>query len=205
MKGHFSIRQLSLLLFAIILLISNWEFNRTNIAFADSSIPAQSIRLRILANSDSVADQVMKRRVRDAVIAQMNAWVQEPDGIENARRVVQTQLPALRDLVGRELALYGYDYPYKVELGLVPFPTKMYGDRVYPAGDYEALRITLGLGEGQNWWCVLFPPLCFVDAVTGEAVGKTSSQADGQTSIQIKSKKQVHFYVWDKAKALFSK
>jgi stage II sporulation protein R len=205
MKGHFSIIQMCLLVFAIILLISSWELNRSNVAFADSSIPAQSIRLRILANSDSVADQIMKRRVRDAVIAQMNAWVQEPDGIENARRVVRAQLPALRDLVGRELALYGYDYPYKLELGLVPFPTKMYGDRVYPAGDYEALRITLGNGDGQNWWCVLFPPLCFVDAVSGEAVGKTSSVDEGSASIQIKSKKQVHFYVWDKAKALFSK
>jgi stage II sporulation protein R len=206
MKGHYSVKQLSLWVFAMILLISSWEFNRSNVAFADSSIPEQSIRLRILANSDSVADQVMKRRVRDAVIAQMNAWVQEPDGIENARRVVQTQLPALRGLVGSELALYGYDYPYKVELGRVPFPTKMYGDRVYPAGDYEALRITLGDGSGQNWWCVLFPPLCFVDAVSGEAVGKASIKSEGvPASIQIKSKKQVHFYVWDKAKAWFSK
>jgi stage II sporulation protein R len=205
MKVYLPIRHLSLMVFAIILLISSWEFNRTNVAFADSSIPAQSIRLRILANSDSAADQIMKRRVRDEVITQMNAWVQEPDGIENARRVVQTQLPVIRDLVGRELALYGYDYPYKVELGLVPFPTKMYGDRVYPAGDYEALRITLGLGQGQNWWCVLFPPLCFVDAVSGEAVGKTTSKADGQASFQIHSKKQIHFYVWDKAKALFSR
>jgi stage II sporulation protein R len=204
MKGHFSIIQFSLLVFAIILLIASWEFNRTNVAFADSSIPAQSIRLRILANSDSAQDQIMKRRVRDVVIAQMNTWVQEPDGIDKARRVVETQLPALRDLVGRELALYGYNYAYNVELGIVPFPTKMYGDRVYPAGDYEALRIVLGKGDGQNWWCVLFPPLCFVDAVSGEAVAKSSSNAEAQPSIQIKSKKQIHFYVWDKAKALFS-
>ncbi|MEX2459732.1 MAG: stage II sporulation protein R [Paenibacillaceae bacterium] len=205
MKVPFLTRQWVLMVFVIIVLISSWESNRNNIALADSAIPEQSIRLRILANSDSIEDQVMKRRVRDAVIAQMNTWVKEPDGIENARRVVREQLPALQTLVTSELALYGYHYTVQVELGQVPFPTKMYGTRVYPAGNYEALRITLGRGEGQNWWCVLFPPLCFVDAVTGEAVGKaTASDKASPPSIQIKSKKQIHFYLWDKAKLLLA-
>jgi stage II sporulation protein R len=206
MKEHFSIRQLVLIVFAIIVLISCWESNRNNIALADSAIPEQSIRLRILANSDSIEDQVMKRLVRDAVIAQMNTWVKEPDGIERARLVVLEQLPALEALVKRELAVHGYYYAVRVELGKVPFPTKMYGNRVYPAGDYEALRITLGRGEGQNWWCVLFPPLCFVDAVSGEAVGKAAtSPNESKLSLQIKSKKQIHFYLWDKTKLLLAK
>ncbi|MDB5054170.1 MAG: spoIIR [Bacilli bacterium] len=207
MKSRVSVKQMGLYVFAIILLITCWESNRTNIALADSVIPEQSIRLRILANSDTVADQAMKRRVRDAVIAQMNTWVKEPDGIVSARRIVQEQLPALRELVGSQLAAYGYEYKFQVELGKVPFPTKMYGNRVYPAGDYEALRITLGLGEGQNWWCVLFPPLCFVDAVSGEAVAKepsTEGQTESKPNLQIKSKKQVHFYIWDKSKEAFS-
>lgn len=205
MKVNLSVRQFGLMVFAIIMLISCWESNRNNVALADSAIPEQSIRLRILANSDTVEDQAMKRLVRDAVIAQMNTWVKQPDGIEAARRIVRAQLPALREVVGRELAAHGYSYPYQVELGNVPFPTKMYGNRVYPAGDYEALRITLGRGVGQNWWCVLFPPLCFVDAVSGEAVGKDpSSDAAAKPSLQIKSKKQIHFFLWDKAKSLFS-
>jgi stage II sporulation protein R len=206
MKEHFSVRQLVFMVFAIIVLISCWESNRNNIALADSAIPEQSIRLRILANSDSIEDQVMKRQVRDAVIEQMNTWVKEPEGIENARRVVIEQLPALEALVKRELAVHGYYYPVKVELGNVPFPTKMYGNRVYPAGDYEALRITLGSGVGQNWWCVLFPPLCFVDAFSGEAVASNSnSQTVTKPSLQIKSKKQIHFYLWDKTKQLLDK
>jgi stage II sporulation protein R len=205
MKVQLAVRQWVLIVFAIIILISCWESNRNNIALADSAIPEQSIRLRILANSDSIEDQVVKRTVRDAVIAQMNTWVKEPDGIENARRVVREQLPALKQLVETELASHGYNYGVQVELGQVPFPTKMYGNRVYPAGDYEALRITLGRGDGQNWWCVLFPPLCFVDAVTGEAVGKSiTSEKPVSSTIQIKSKKQIHFYLWDKAKQLFS-
>lgn len=206
MKAPFSARQLVLMVFAIIVLISCWESNRNNIALADSVIPEQSIRLRILANSDSIEDQVMKRRVRDVVIAQMNNWVTEPDGIENARRVVLEQLPAIQTLVSSELAAHGYHYAVKVELGQVPFPTKMYGTRVYPAGSYEALRITLGQGEGQNWWCVLFPPLCFVDAVSGEAVAEaTTPNKASEPTLQIKSKKQIHFYLWDKTKQLMAK
>jgi stage II sporulation protein R len=206
MKAQSSARQIVIIAFAIIVLITCWESNRNNIALADSAIPEQSIRLRILANSDTIEDQVMKRRVRDAVIAQMNTWVKEPDGIANARRVVLEQLPALQALVKRELTANGYDYTAQVELGKVPFPTKMYGSRVYPAGDYEALRITLGRGEGQNWWCVLFPPLCFVDAISGEAVANDpNSKAASQPSLQIKSKKQIHFYLWDKTKQLLAK
>lgn len=206
MKAPFANRQLILMVFAIIVLISCWESNLNNIALADSAIPEQSIRLRILANSDSIEDQVMKRRVRDVVVAQMNTWVKEPDGIENARQIVREQLPVLQTLVTSELALHGYFYPVHVELGQVPFPTKMYGTRVYPAGNYEALRITLGQGEGQNWWCVLFPPLCFVDAISGEAVGKaTTSSKASEPTLQIKSKKQIHFYLWDKAKQLMAK
>ncbi|QGQ93463.1 stage II sporulation protein R [Paenibacillus psychroresistens] len=204
MKVQLAVRQWFLMVFAIIILITCWESNRNNIALADSAIPEQSIRLRILANSDSIADQVMKRKVRDVVIAQMNTWVKEPDGIEYARRVVREQLPAMQMLVQKELASHGYNYGAQVELGQVPFPTKMYGNRVYPAGEYEALRITLGRGDGQNWWCVLFPPLCFVDAISGEAVGKsTISEKSVSSTIQIKSKKQIHFYLWDKTKQLF--
>ena len=206
MKAPFANRQLILMVFAIIVLISCWESNLNNIALADSAIPEQSIRLRILANSDSIEDQVMKRRVRDVVVAQMNTWVKEPDGIENARQIIREQLPVLQTLVTSELALHGYFYPVHVELGQVPFPTKMYGTRVYPAGNYEALRITLGQGEGQNWWCVLFPPLCFVDAISGEAVGKaTTSSKASEPTLQIKSKKQIHFYLWDITKQLMAK
>lgn len=106
------------------------------------------------------------------MVEQINQWVaglEDPQSLEQARALIQSHLPELNDLVGGELAQRGIDYSYKVELGTVPFPTKMYGGRVYPAGEYEALRVTLGAGKGQNWWCVLFPPLCFIDAGSGDA------------------------------------
>lgn len=169
--------------FALLMLLMCWESGRANAALftaskaaasAPSVIPAESIRLRILANSDSPADQWIKREVRDAVIAKMNGWVQEPDSLEAARAIVREHLPELEAVVGETLRQNGFDYTYRAELGIVPFPTKMYGNQVYPAGDYEALRISIGAAEGQNWWCVLFPPLCFVDS---ELVVKKSNKA----------------------------
>lgn len=172
------------LVFAFMVLLACWESQRSNVVlFASpagsgevqsSVIPQESIRLRILANSDSALDQWIKREVRDAIVEQMNGWVAAPQGIEQAREVVREHLPELSGLVGETLRKNGFDYSYKVELGVVPFPTKMYGNLVYPAGDYEALRVSIGAAEGQNWWCVLFPPLCFVDS---EMVAKKNTAA----------------------------
>ena len=154
-----------LLAFAVLLMA--WESAAQDAAIVGQSIPEQSIRLRILANSDSPADQLLKRQVRDAVIEQMNRWVNQPDDIQQARNVIQANIPQIEQLVQNTLHLYGYDYSFDVEFGAVDFPTKLYGNKVYPAGEYEALRISSGEGEGQNWWCVLFPPLCFVDMASG--------------------------------------
>lgn len=163
--------------FAIILLMTCWEAQKDQVVVyasseqasiqnvgSDVTIPKESIRLRILANSDSPSDQWVKREVRDAIVEQMNQWVQGPHTIEEAREVVHGHLPELEAVVGATLQKYGFTYDYKVELGTVPFPMKMYGNQIYPAGDYEALRVSIGKAEGQNWWCVLFPPLCFVDS-----------------------------------------
>lgn len=207
MVKRLPLRAYWLVAFAIIVMMTCWESNRTQAALLDPGIPEESIRLRILANSDGPDDQWVKRLVRDEVIRQMSEWVTEPDGIAAARTAVDEHMPELEALVGNVLAQNGYDYDYKVELGQVPFPTKIYGNKVYPAGDYEALRITLGKGEGQNWWCVLFPPLCFVDGKAGVAVAKKSddsvkanaaSSADTPNQPDDNSQQvEVKFFVWE--------
>lgn len=169
-----SYKSLLFIAFALIVMIACWESNKTNAAVISPTIPEESIRLRILANSDSAQDQALKREIRDAIIARMQEWVVGPHSLEEARAVVNAHLPEFDALVGQMLEERGYRYTHTVELGKVPFPTKMYGNQVYPAGDYEALRVTIGSGEGQNWWCVLFPPLCFVDSVSGEAVASAA-------------------------------
>lgn len=180
-------------------------------ASVDSStqaIPKESIRLRILANSDSEFDQSVKREIRDKVVEQVNTWVaslEDPQSLKQARAKIKKHLTDIETLVGAELEARNQTYSYKVELGVVPFPTKMYGDQVYPAGNYEALRITLGKGEGQNWWCVLFPPLCFIDAGTGEAVAQASDSegaplvSDGKDSNRSANAgdTEVRFFLWD--------
>ncbi|WP_018754679.1 stage II sporulation protein R [Paenibacillus terrigena] len=204
----------------IILILLGWFLNLVGSAAvvsaastevgATQEIPKESIRLRILANSDSAFDQKVKREIRDKVVDQVNTWVatlEDPQSLKQARAKIKDHLSDIEKLVGKELAAREQDYGYKVELGVVPFPTKMYGDQVYPAGDYEALRITLGKGEGQNWWCVLFPPLCFIDAGTGEAVAQAADTegaplvADGGSTSTTPAdgggETEVRFFLWD--------
>ncbi|MNI26241.1 Stage II sporulation protein R [compost metagenome] len=172
-------RQIALIMFSMFILLMSWEGQRVDSAAVavegQNVIPQDSIRLRILANSDRVSDQAVKRRVRDAVVEQMNSWVGQldnPQSLDDARHVISENLDAVEKIVEQTLKSSGKNYGYTVELGVVPFPTKMYGGAIYPAGNYEALRITLGEGEGKNWWCVLFPPLCFVDAGSGDALAQ---------------------------------
>lgn len=135
-------------------------------------IPNEAIRLRILANSDSNEDQELKREVRDAVNAQITEWVEELVSLEEARTVIMEGIPELQAIAEKVVAENGSNQSVKAEFGEVQFPTKLYGQFLYPAGTYEAVLITLGEGTGSNWWCVLFPPLCFLDFSNGEATSE---------------------------------
>lgn len=135
-------------------------------------IPGDAIRLRILANSDFETDQAIKRKVRDAVNAQITLWVQDLTSKEKAKEVIKSKLPEIQEIAENTVHEQGSNQTVKVEFGKVQFPTKLYGQFLYPAGKYQAVLITLGKGEGANWWCVLFPPLCFLDFSNGVAVSK---------------------------------
>ncbi|HEY0829018.1 MAG TPA: stage II sporulation protein R [Bacilli bacterium] len=218
MFNNLSIRPYYYIAFAIIILISCWESNLTNAAVIEPLIPQESIRLRILANSDSPEDQMIKRRVRDEIINQMNVWVKGPQGmeqitrLEDARKLVQAHLQELHLVVGELLERYGHHYDYKIELATVPFPVKVYGSQVYPAGDYEAVRVTLGKGQGLNWWCVLYPPLCFVsfsstsDAITGKKAASLNKDTHSKNSVNEKEavpvETEVKFIAWEAFKGM---
>ncbi|AOZ94721.1 stage II sporulation protein R [Paenibacillus crassostreae] len=197
----------------LFMLVMSWDGQRIDASVAEGSIPEESIRLRILANSDSVNDQLVKREIRDAIIAEMNGWVEEldnPQNLDQARETIRNHMADLNNLVGQELSDRGISYSYHVELSVVPFPTKLYGGTVYPAGEYEALRVTLGAGRGQNWWCVLFPPLCFIDAGSGDAIAQSAEESaqvketgnsDNVTVKQVPASTdeapEVRFFLWD--------
>lgn len=167
-----------LIIMAIMVLIMSWEAQKMDAAVVQGGIPEEAIRLRILANSDSASDQLVKRIVRDEIVKAMNSWATGQQTIEQARETIRAKLPELQGIVADVLASRGFAYDSTAELGLVEFPTKIYGSKVYPAGEYEALLITIGEGKGQNWWCVLFPPLCFIDAVTGEAAAASAEPVE---------------------------
>ncbi|MPY20205.1 stage II sporulation protein R [Paenibacillus glucanolyticus] len=207
------VKKMVVLLSCMFMVIMTWEGQQIDASVVGGPIPQESIRLRILANSDNPSDQLVKREIRDAVVEQMQLWVlqlENPQSLEDAKEVTRQHLPEIRQLVGEELRKRGITYSYQVELGVVPFPTKLYGGTVYPAGDYDALRITLGEGQGQNWWCVLFPPLCFIDGGSGDAAAQsvdagvqTASADAGETPQEETpknagdSKPEVRFFLWD--------
>ncbi|AKE19556.1 stage II sporulation protein R [Bacillus cereus] len=138
-----------------------------------SVIPKEAVRLRILANSDSDKDQALKRKVRDEVKAQIDGWVADLTSFEEARKVIQSHIPEIEKTVENTLKRERSKDSFQVKFSKnVKFPTKVYGNFIYPAGEYEAVLITIGEGEGANWWCVLFPPMCFLDFSSGTAVRK---------------------------------
>lgn len=134
-------------------------------------IPDEAIRLRILANSDSEKDQQLKRLVRDEVNAEISKWVEELTSIEAARTLIESRTSDIKAMIENILRNENQMQEVRVEYGKnVSFPVKLYGSFIYPAGEYEAVLITLGEGKGSNWWCVLFPPLCFLDFSNGTTV-----------------------------------
>jgi len=145
----------------------------TGIAFASYSEDVNSglsdnlLRLHVIANSDMPEDQQLKRDVRDVILAYMKEEFENFENIEDAKLQLSNNLDKIKALSEDEIKRQNKNYSVKVMLGNFPFPTKMYGDVTLPAGTYQALRVVIGEGEGQNWWCVMFPPLCFVDATHG--------------------------------------
>ncbi len=152
-------------------LILSSGFDATEAALAQSVI-----RLHVIANSDSAEDQALKLKVRDRIISEAKGIFDETDSVSCAREQIEDSIEELRKTAMDEVRQNGYDYDVRVSLGMSNFPTKEYGNIILPAGSYEALKIEIGEAEGKNWWCVLFPPLCFVDETcvtpTSEAMDK---------------------------------
>lgn len=122
-------------------------------------------RFHVLANSDSEEDQALKMQVKEAVIAYMKEEIPSSDSVEMTKEWARSHLNAIVNLAEAVLAEEGYAYEVTAEVTTCDFPEKTYGDITFPSGEYEALRIEIGEAKGQNWWCVLYPNLCFIDAV----------------------------------------
>ncbi|MGL5677615.1 MAG: stage II sporulation protein R [Cellulosilyticaceae bacterium] len=127
----------------------------------------QVVRFHVIANSDTQEDQLLKENVRDAVLVYMEPILKDSPSIEETRARITEHLDEINEVATTVIANWGKTYSVYSELTHEDFPTKAYGDVVFPAGNYEACRIVIGEGAGKNWWCVMYPPLCYVDAATG--------------------------------------
>jgi stage II sporulation protein R len=129
------------------------------------SIATKILRFHILANSDSEADQELKLIVRDAVGEMLEKKLEGVSDLSQTEKIVTDNLSKIEKTAEKTMAENGYDYDAKATLARVEFPEKSYGAYTFPAGEYEALEVTLGAGEGHNWWCVLYPNMCFSGSV----------------------------------------
>ncbi len=134
-------------------------------------IAGKVLRFHVLANSDSEEDQNLKLKVRDAVGGYLGQKLQGVDNLSECEKVVDDNLDEIVSVARGVVLKEGYQYPVTANLEDTSFPVKTYGAYTFPAGDYEALRVVIGTGEGHNWWCVLYPNMCFSGSmyeVTGE-------------------------------------
>ena len=169
----------------------------------------QLIRFHVLANSDSEEDQELKRAVRDVILKEVSPQLARSKSLEESRQIIMQVRPDMESIGRSVVKTWGKDYSVQTEYGNFSFPTKSYGSLLLPAGNYEALRVVIGEGQGSNWWCVLFPALCFVDINQSTAV-----QVDGKQAIPIKNDikqtvkpttkaPKVRFYFWERITRFF--
>jgi len=154
-------KKISFLMLGIIFLIMFgyiWEDIR------GTSLSQDVLRLHVIANSDNPSDQQLKLQVKDQVVAQLRDVLTDASNAEEAKQIAIREIPAIKRTAEQTIAAHGYEYAVNVEVGQYAFPTKSYGNLVFPAGDYQAVRVVIGEGQGKNWWCVLFPPLCMVSS-----------------------------------------
>ncbi len=151
------------ILFALFFTITVYSY-ATNIS---EGLAENIFRLHILANSDSEEDQALKLKVRDAILAYMETLTIETSDKQAVIELSNEHIEDFKQIAEHVIQENGYEYSVNIEIGNFYFPTKYYGNISLPAGNYDALKIEIGEAQGQNWWCSLFPPLCFVSVSSG--------------------------------------
>ncbi len=151
------------ILFILYIFISAYSY----VSAISDNLYNSVFRLHVIANSDSQEDQTIKYIVRDNLINYMNEQSTNFSSKEEVLEYAINHISDFKQIAENTIKEYGFDYPITVEIGNFEIPTKNYGDISFPAGNYDALRVKIGNAQGKNWWCVMFPPLCFVNTTTG--------------------------------------
>lgn len=204
----------SLLLFIIIFIC--WSLSlilKSNIADASKlqrGIADEIIRFHVIANSDSFEDQKLKLLVKEALIKELSPSLSKAMDINEGRSIINNNLDSIKMIADKIIISNGYSYDVRVSLEECYFPMKVYGYYSFPPGTYEALRVQIGKSEGKNWWCVMFPPLCFVDETysivdeeTDEQLKYVLTEEEYETLITNRTPVKVKFKLWASFKKLF--
>lgn len=158
-------KRFTILFFLLFIYVTICAMSYANAVCAD--ISNSIFRLHVIANSNSVEDQNLKYIVRDKVLEYMSTLNTNAKNKEEIMQIVSEHLDDFKQVAQNTVYENGFNYEVNVEIGNFEFPVKTYGDISFPAGYYDALRIKIGSSSGQNWWCVMFPPLCFIDVSSG--------------------------------------
>lgn len=149
------------------------------ITYSYEDVKDKLIRFHVLANSNSDEDQALKLKVKDNVIKYMEPILKKSESLEMTRELLKENKDKVQAIAEKIIKEEGYDYKVSIELKKENFPEKIYGNIILPQGEYEAFRILIGDYKGENWWCVMFPPLCFVDVTKGSvAYNETERRMD---------------------------
>ena len=152
-----------LILLSLFILVSAISY----VDAVSNNIADSVFRLHVIANSNSKEDQELKLKVRDELLSYMNIISKDSTSKQEAMQIANEHKEEFTQIAEKVIKENGYNYTVNVQIGKADFPTKYYGDITLPAGTYDALKVQIGEANGQNWWCVMFPPLCFVDVSTG--------------------------------------
>ncbi|MDF2883467.1 MAG: stage sporulation protein [Clostridiaceae bacterium] len=151
-------------------------FYRNNKVISQSELSDKLIRFHIIANSDTVEDQALKLKIRDKVLAYISPKLSKSKSIDESRTIIKNNDNEIKKIAAQVVKSNGYNYSINSSFIRENFPIKTYGNITLPQGNYEAYKIMIGEAKGQNWWCVMFPPLCFVDISKGEVSYKETER-----------------------------
>lgn len=153
----------SLFLLLIILGLLKEKENYIEASLRTERLASELLRFHVIANSNLEKDQKIKMQVKEAVIVYLEPLLSEAEEVEEAKRIIQKELKNIEQVAAETLKELSVPYGVSAELGTSFFPIKQYGDILLPPGEYQALKVLLGDANGKNWWCIMFPQLCFVD------------------------------------------
>ncbi|KAJ48900.1 stage II sporulation protein R [Clostridium tetanomorphum] len=169
-------KRIAIIIFLFILILGAFNVKSIKTSMQQKKVSEKLIRFHVIANSDLAKDQNLKLKVRDGVLKYMAPKLEKSKSIDESREIIKKNDKFIRQIAKKILNDNGYNYKIDTNLSYENFPIKTYGNITLPEGKYEAYRVIIGEGRGQNWWCVMFPPLCFVDITKGEVAYKETEE-----------------------------